>query len=163
MSVRTDPTTSERRSGTSTASPEEVQSGRQPGNEKREEESSATPIWEWIVAGVGLVLVGGAISFLLYQTVRNGQSPPDITVRVESVAPTRSGYIVKITVANHGDSTAEGLVIEGDLRRGAEKVEVSHTTINYAPARSEKPGGLFFTQDPRQFALHVRALGYEEP
>jgi uncharacterized protein (TIGR02588 family) len=36
-------------------------------------------------------------------------------------------------------------------------------TLDYSPPGSEKQAGLFFTRDPRQFQLQVRALGYVEP
>jgi uncharacterized protein (TIGR02588 family) len=52
--------------------------------------------------------------------------------------------------------------VEGELRKGEEQIELSHTEIDYAPAHAEKRGGLFFSQDPRQGDLRVRALGYEE-
>ena len=42
-------------------------------------------------------------------------------------------------------------------------MELSHTEIDYAPAHAEKLDGLFFSQDPRQDELRVRALGYEGP
>lgn len=134
------------------------------GSEKQERQrEDNTPILEWVVAGVGLVLVVSAIGFLLYQAAAGKLSSPDVTVQVESIVTLRSGYLVKIKIINHGDATAEGLVVEGELKKGEEQIEVSHTEIDYAPAHSEKQGGLFFSQDPRQFELRVRALGYEEP
>lgn len=76
----------------------------------------------------------------------------------------QSGYLVQFNAFNEGGSTAEGVVIEGKLRRGPDPaVETSHTTLDYLPSHSELKGGLFFTQDPRQFDLQLRALGYEVP
>ena len=63
------------------------------------------------------------------------------------------GYLVRLHAVNEGGSTAEGVVIEGVLRRGMEKAETSHTTLDFLPARSEKRGGLFFTLDPRTIGL----------
>lgn len=121
------------------------------------------PISEWIAAGVGLTLVVGVLGFLIYQAVMEPSPVPDVTVRVESILPLRGGYLVKIIITNHGGATAEGLIVEGELRQGGEQKELSHTEIDYAPAHAEKRGGLFFSQDPRQGELQVRALGYEEP
>jgi hypothetical protein len=39
-----------------------------------------TPISEWIVAGVGLILVVGVVGFLTYQAVMENPSSPDVTV-----------------------------------------------------------------------------------
>ncbi len=76
---------------------------------------------------------------------------------------TASGFLVRITAVNEGGTTAEGVIVEAELRSGTEPVERSRTTIDYLPPRSEKKAGLFFTRDPRQLDLQVRSLGYEEP
>jgi uncharacterized protein (TIGR02588 family) len=130
---------------------------------QKQQEKDAIPIWEWIIAGIGFVLVAGVIGFLLYEAFSGNRLPPDVKLSVESVVQTRNGYLVKITALNEGGQTAEGVDIEGELRTGTESLERSRTTIDYLPPRSEKRAGLFFTRDPRQLELHVRPLGYEEP
>lgn len=117
----------------------------------------------WAIALLGLVLVLGSIAFLLYEAAAGDSSPPDVTVRVESVLATRNGFLVRFRAVNEGGTTAEGLTVEGVLRSGAESVETSNTTLQYVPAHSEREGGLFFTSDPRQYELQVRAKGYEQP
>jgi uncharacterized protein (TIGR02588 family) len=121
------------------------------------------PMLEWITGGVGLLLVSGVIGFLLYQALGEDRIPPAVNVEVHSVVQITNGYLVEIRALNQGTSTAQGLVIEGELRKGVEQVERSHTTIEYLPPHSEKKAGLFFTQDPRLLELKVRPLGYEEP
>ncbi len=130
---------------------------------QKQQEKDAIPIWEWIIAGIGFVLVAGVIGFLLYEAFSGNRLPPDVKLSVESVVQNRQGYLVKITALNEGGQTAEGVDIEGELRTGTESLERSRTTIDYLPPRSEKRAGLFFTRDPRQLELHVRPLGYEEP
>ena len=109
------------------------------------------------------MLVAGALGLLLYKAIWREVSPPEVIVRVISVVPMQNGYLVRFHAVNEGGSTAEGVVIEGELGRGTERAETSHTTLDYLPARSEKRGGLFFTHDPRQFDFQMRAFGYEEP
>jgi uncharacterized protein (TIGR02588 family) len=121
------------------------------------------PLWMWGIALLGLALVLGSIVFMLYEAAAGDSSPPDVAVRVDSILPTRNGFLVGIRVVNEGGSTAEGLTVEGELRRGAESVETSNTTIEYVPSHSEREGGLFFTSDPRQYELRLRAKGYEKP
>ena len=130
---------------------------------QKQQEKDAIPIWEWIVAGVGLVLVAGVIGFLIYEAFSGNRLPPDIKLSVGSVVQTRNGFLVTVTAINQGGITAEGVDIEGELKRGTETIERSQTTIDYLPPRSNKKAGLFFTRDPRQFELQVRPLGYEEP
>jgi uncharacterized protein (TIGR02588 family) len=130
---------------------------------QKQQEKDFIPIWEWIVAAVGLLLVAGVIGFLLYEAFSGERLPPDVKLSVESVVQTRNGFLVRITAVNEGSLTAEGVIVEGELRSGSEVLERSRTTIDYLPPGSEKRGGLFFTRDPRRFELQVRPLGYEEP
>ena len=130
---------------------------------QKQQEKDAIPIWEWIVAGVGLVLVAGVIGFLIYEAFTGKRLPPDVKLSVDSVVEIRNGFLVRITAVNEGGITAEGVIVEAELRSGTEPVERSRTTIDYLPPRSEKRAGLFFTRDPRQLDLQVRSLGYEEP
>jgi uncharacterized protein (TIGR02588 family) len=130
---------------------------------QKQQEKEAIPILEWIVAGIGLLLVAGVIGFLIYEAFTGSRLPPDVKLSVDSVVQTGNGFLVRITAVNQGGITAEGVIIEGELRGDAQHAEQSRTTIDYLPPRSQKKAGLFFTQDPRQFELHVRPLGYEEP
>lgn len=157
MAARTDHTTRGRQ-GSKMPALTEARSTSQ-----KQQEKDAIPIWEWIVAGVGLVLVASVIGFLIYEAFTGNRLPPDIKLSVDSVVQTGNGYLVKVTAVNEGGQTAEGVNIEGELRTGTESLERSRTTIDYLPPRSEKRAGLFFTRDPRKFELHVRPLGYEEP
>lgn len=127
-------------------------------------EENEIPALEWVTASVGFVLVAGALGLLLYNAIWRDVSPPQVRVHVISVVPMQNGYLVQFNAVNQGGSTAEGVVIEGQLRRGTDTaVETSHTTLDFLPSHSELRGGLFFTQDPRQFDFQVRALGYEVP
>jgi uncharacterized protein (TIGR02588 family) len=117
----------------------------------------------WGIALLGSALVLGSISFTLYEAAAGDSSPPDVTVRVDSVRPTRNGFLVEFRAVNEGGSTAEGLTVEGELRDGTGGVETSDTTIEHVPAHSERKGGLLFTSDPRQYELRLRAKGYEQP
>ena len=121
------------------------------------------PLWMWGIGLLGLALVLGSIVFMLYEAAAGDSSPPDVTVRVDSILPTRNGFLVKFRVINEGGSTAEGLTVEGELRNGTGGVETSDTTIEYVPSHSEREGGLFFKSDPRQYEVQLRAKGYEKP
>src|SRR5688572_22051116 len=121
------------------------------------------PWWMWGIALLGLALVAGSIAFMVYEAVAGDSSPPDIKVHVDATIQIRKGYLVKFRAVNDGGSTAEGLTVEGVLRNGAEILETSDTVVEYVPAHSEREGGLFFTSDPRQYQLQLRAKGYENP
>jgi uncharacterized protein (TIGR02588 family) len=121
------------------------------------------PALEWFIGAVGFVVVAGVILFLFHHAITARQSPPEVEVRVMSVARTQNGYLVTVKALNRGGSTAAKVVLEALLRKESAVLERSHTMLDYSPPGSERQAGLFFTRDPRQFELQVRALGYVEP
>jgi uncharacterized protein (TIGR02588 family) len=122
-----------------------------------------TPVLEWIVAAIGLILVVGTIGFMLYEGLTSKNTPPDFTTEIEKIDAVNSGFIVKFKLSNNGEQTASGVNVEGELKNGGESVETSGVTFDYAPSKSETKGGLFFKNDPKQFQLEIRAKGYAEP
>lgn len=132
-------------------------------SEKEQKKINDAPLWIWSIGLLGLVLVLGSIAFMLYEAAMGDTSPPDVSVRVEAIESTGTGFLVTFRAVNEGGSTAAGLTVEGTLKNGVESVETSNTTIEYLPSHSEREGGLFFTLDPRQYDLQLRATGYEEP
>lgn len=122
-----------------------------------------TPFWEWVAAGVGLILVIGAVSTTLYRAFTEKNTPPVLTFSVDSIEQAGSGYLVKFSVRNTGSQTAAALTVEGILKNGEEEAEKSTATFTYAPANSIRKGGFFFTKDPNDFTVQIRALGYEQP
>ncbi len=121
------------------------------------------PFWEWVAAAVGAVLVIGSIGFMLFHAIAGDDSPPDIAIQADSILAVEGGYLVMIRTRNEGGSTAAGVTVEGELSSDTGKIETSGTTVDYVPPRSERYGGLFFTRDPRQYRLDLRAKGYQEP
>ncbi len=121
------------------------------------------PLWMWGIAVLGLALVLGSIVFMLYEAAAGDSSPPDVSVRLDSIRPTQNGFLVEFRAINEGGTTAQGLTVEGELKNGTDRVETSNTTIEYVPSHSERAGGLFFKSDPRQYQLRLQAKGYEMP
>jgi uncharacterized protein (TIGR02588 family) len=121
------------------------------------------PLWMWGIGLLGLLLILGSIGFALYEAAAGDSSPPNVTVEVEDILPAQNGFLVEFRVVNEGGSTAAGLTVQGELRDRTEIVETSDTTIEYVPSHSERAGGLFFTLDPREYELQLRAKGYEMP
>lgn len=137
---------------------ETEQSGK---NEKGQ--SANPPALEWLVAAIGLILVVGAIGFLTYKAVGEKDVPPNIAVSVDSIIPQGDKFLVNFRVKNKGATTTAALTIEGELKNGEKSVETSTATLDYAPSHSERKGGLFFTKNPQNFDLQIRATGFEEP
>ncbi len=128
-----------------------------------DEQQVGTTFWEWIVAAVGLILVLGTIGLTLHRAMTEESTPPKLEIVVDSQQPSGDGYLVRFTVKNSGDQTAAAVAIEGELKNGADTAETSSATLTYSPAHSIRHGGLYFTKNPQNFNLQIRATGYEEP
>ena len=126
------------------------------------QEAQAIPTLEWIMGGMGFFIIAGVLGFLLYTGINEDHPLPDVKLSVDSVLRIRNGYLVRVTATNEGGMTAGGVIVEGELRQGAEAVERSEAVIPFLPSHSKKRAGLFFTRDPNQFELKLRPLGYEE-
>lgn len=123
---------------------------------------------EWLVAGLGAALVGFAVVFLLVQVFTSrDQKPPDLVLQAGLPQEVQTGFYVPIRINNQGDETAADVVIEGTLAQNGTAngaaTETSEFTLDYAPAHSEREGGLFFSQNPQGSQLELRAKGYQEP
>lgn len=117
---------------------------------------------EWIVFGVSLALVVGTIGYLIYDGLTLGDNSPDIEVQIGAPAPGTSSFRVPITALNHGDETAENIMIEVTLTHGNEQ-EQSQLSFDYLPRRSERNGWVTFQADPQSGTIAARVLGYEQP
>lgn len=126
-------------------------------------EESKTPVLEWAFAVIGLILVVGVIGFLFYQIAVNKGTPPNLVVKTSEIVQGEKGFLVKFIIENTGDETAADVTVEGELKQGEKSVETGDVTVDYVPAHSQKKGGLFFTKNPGEFELILRAKGYNEP
>jgi uncharacterized protein (TIGR02588 family) len=130
----------------------------------RKHEMAREPLLEWIAAGTGLLLAL-AIFVIIGREAINGETdaPASIGVRAEAISQVPSGFVVEIVARNDSGATAASVAIEGVLKSGETEVETSALTLDYVPGHAERKGGLFFTRDPREYKLEVRALGYQRP
>jgi uncharacterized protein (TIGR02588 family) len=118
---------------------------------------------EWLVGGLGALLVGGTIAFLLYHALARDSTPPDVRVVEQRVFALQDRYLVQFRAFNQGGSAAAQLTIEGELISPDGGTETNGAVLDYVPARSSRKGGLWFSADPRAGQLTLRATGYAEP
>src|SRR5688500_900470 len=83
-------------------------------------EAQAIPALEWLVGGIGFVIIAGVLGFFLYAAIHNDHPRPDVKLSVDAVARLRNGYLVQFTAINEGGLTAQGVTVEGELRSGAD-------------------------------------------
>jgi uncharacterized protein (TIGR02588 family) len=121
------------------------------------------PRLEWAIAGMGALLVGTTIAYLVYQALWRDETPPDVRVAAERVVPLQEAFLVEFRATNRGSQAAAQLLIEGQIEGPDGVVETSEATLDYLPPNSYRNGGLFFTRDPRRLELRLTARGYAEP
>jgi uncharacterized protein (TIGR02588 family) len=114
-----------------------------------------TPLLEWIAASIGAVMAIGTISYLVWDGLGSADTPADLTVRVEEVAPVQEGF-------RGGRTAAEAKL---DVRSRAEDGSEEHgeITFDYVPGHSTRHGAVLFRRQPRAESLDLRVLGYRDP
>jgi uncharacterized protein (TIGR02588 family) len=121
------------------------------------------PLLEWVVAGLGALLVAGTIGYLVLQALGRDQSPPDIEVTTLREVALEHGHLVEFRAVNRGGETAAQLMVQGELAGAHGPVETAEATLDYLPPGSQREGGLLFSRDPREFKLRLRATSYVRP
>ena len=121
------------------------------------------PLLEWLVAGIGALLVAGTIGYLVYQALWRDQTPPDVRLVALRVLALEHNHLVEFRAVNQGGEPAAQLLVEGELVGAEGPVETAEATLDYLPPGSHRDGGLFFSRDPREFELRLRAKGYARP
>lgn len=118
---------------------------------------------EWLVAGIGALLVVFAVGYMVQFAMTRPDGPPAVELEVTGVTRAGTGYLVTFAATNIGHSTGAGILVTGELTSGGARVEASEVTLDYLPQESERQGGLFFTEDPAAHDLVLRAQGYAVP
>jgi uncharacterized protein (TIGR02588 family) len=132
-------------------------------NDTRKVHEEPPPFWEWVVAGVGLVLLLASIGYLAYHAIARPHIAPVPVIELAGVQEQRGRFVALVRVSNRGTLAAEKLVVSGRLKRGGETVEEAETEFEHLPGESSREAGLFFSRDPRAFQLELAARSYLKP
>src|SRR3546814_2548555 len=97
---------------TEAASRRERQKGAPQALETEPRKGADTPLSEWLVAAIGVILVVGSIGFMAYSAVIGESTTPKVLIRQETVIPGGSGFLVTFKAYNKGEATAEAVTIE---------------------------------------------------
>ena len=119
---------------------------------------------EWAIFGLSLVLVLSVLAYLAYDAATMRDTPPSIEVRTGTPQQHPHHFTIPVTITNHGDETAEGVLIEVVLENGGEQKERAEFTVAFLPRRSTREGWVAFKTDPHTAErIIARVLGYEKP
>ena len=132
-------------------------------DDSQEQKKQGTTWLEWLASGIGLILAVGSIGYVLWNGITGTDQPPDVQVQAQRIVDRQPGYTVQILAINLSERTAATVLVEGELKRDGRTIETSEATFDFIAARSERRGGLYFSNDPRQYELELRPKGYVRP
>jgi uncharacterized protein (TIGR02588 family) len=118
---------------------------------------------EWVVFGVGLVLVLGTVGVLIWDALQSGDGPPDLAVDLGSPQRRADGWAVPVTVHNRGGETAEGVRVLVVLELADGRREEAEFEAAFVPRGSLRDGWVHFVHSPASGRLTGRVVGYEHP
>jgi uncharacterized protein (TIGR02588 family) len=132
-------------------------------DDERKPKPPSTSRWEWAAAAVGSILVAAIMGYMIYFGVTEHGKVPEIEIQVAEIAPSSSGYVVRLRAVNRGGATAAALRIRGELRRGDAVVEDADTELDYVPPHSERTASLIFRNDPGSGEFRIAPTSYTDP
>ena len=130
---------------------------------KHDPRKSTTPLLEWVLGGIGVVLLAACVAFLVYEGLHGEESPGAITTVVKEIASANGTHIVTFELYNEGTQTLSNVHVTARLVDGERDIERAQTVIDYLPGRSRQEGGFYFRNDPRAHRIEIAPEGYEKP
>jgi uncharacterized protein (TIGR02588 family) len=118
---------------------------------------------EWIVAGLGAVLVAGVFGVLMHEALTYEDGPPVIVATVTDVHRTEGGYVVRFRTENRGSTTAAEVTMVGRLTQGERTLEEAGITLDYVARKSSREAGVVFQRDPATAMIDIKATSYRKP
>lgn len=117
---------------------------------------------ERIVLGVSGGLVFFVFGFLIYETIYEKQTSPDIVVSQGKIDRKENYWALPVSVTNKGSRTAENVRIE--IIAGSGPItERSQMEFQYLPGRSTVKGWATFGPDTVLDSIRIHILGYTAP
>lgn len=121
-----------------------------------------TPILETLTAGLGLILVLGALAVIGWEAMQP-RTPPAIALSLGEVRAAGAGWVAEVDVDNTGRQSAADVQVEAELTPPGDAPETASTTIAYVPGQASETVTLGFSTDPRAGALELTVRGWSEP
>lgn len=99
---------------------------------------------EWLVFGIGSLLICLVLANLLFQMVRKTDPEPHLSLKAWPDSRHHEPFRYKVLVTNNGDVTAEGIVITGAAFKNGFAVEQASIRLDFCARHSEEEGWLNF-------------------
>jgi uncharacterized protein (TIGR02588 family) len=134
-----------------------------PIKSKHESRKSATPLLEWVLGGIGVVLLVACVAFLVYEGLNGEESPGAISAEVKEISAANGMHIVTFELHNAGSQTLSNVHLTARISQGDREIERAQTIVDYLPGHSRQEGGFYFKHDPRSYTLEIVPEGYQKP
>jgi uncharacterized protein (TIGR02588 family) len=129
---------------------------------RRSRDPEAFPVSEYIIAGIGFILIVAVLVFLGWEAITGTGSPPRIVTSLEKMTVLSPGYIAHVSVRNMGEQTASHLRLRAQLTTG-DTAEDHELLVDYLPPNSIRMIGVYFKNEPTAANLEIVPLSYQEP
>jgi uncharacterized protein (TIGR02588 family) len=118
---------------------------------------------EWVVFGIGLLLITSVFGFLVYDALTLGDTPPTMAIQIGQPEQQGQHVIVPVAVTNQGDQPAEGVVIEV-IYEGAQEQQQAQFEIAFLPRSATGEGWASFQAASAEIGqFKARVIGYQKP
>ncbi|MDQ3072003.1 MAG: hypothetical protein M3Q97_01880 [Bacteroidota bacterium] len=119
---------------------------------------------EWVVFFLGLILTLSVIGYLSWFSIKNVQSPPEITVSFKKDHIAASPGRLHITVNNIGYQTAENVVVEAGVSKGGKERISGQLIFTFLPKLSSREGWIMLKDvTDNEDRISVRVVSYKLP
>ena len=121
------------------------------------------PLLEWVISGVGLLLVAASLCFLMYKAVLVDPQPPIFEAQlVETRARQSGGFVSTIEIANRGGRTAAKVRVLIEMARQAGS-DLREFEVDYLPPQSTRQVSVLFEHQPTTSNLKIEFASYCDP
>ena len=115
---------------------------------------------EWISLGVSLIILLAFVGAIIWLWINQPTGPAQFNVQRGEVRNETGLFHLPVTVTNTGGMAVGQVRVEGKLNNQGQE-EISVTTIEFLPVRSQEEVVLIFRNDPSGAVIQV--VSYQRP
>jgi uncharacterized protein (TIGR02588 family) len=131
----------------------------------REPESTGRTVAEWTTLGVSVAILAALFAAITWLWLEGDSEPTtvEVTPVLDAVRQEGDAWYLPVEVTNHGDNTAEDVIVEVQLASGGAEPETAEITFTFLANEETVRGTVVFTSDPTSGDLTVRPVSFKEP
>lgn len=122
---------------------------------------ASTPAAEWVMAGVGALIVAALLAVLVHEGLTAHSNTPTFTTRVVSVTAVDDQDVVTVDVTNTGGAAASAIVVTGRVDGGA--FPPARARIDHLAPGATATVGLVVPASVHSEQLQVGVSGFRHP